>query len=64
MSFSNYEFVKLISKLIGGGLSSGHTVASLLRTPLVGKASWKNDLGITPIMDLTNSKFDQLQHYL
>ncbi len=41
ISRSNYEFVKLIIRLIGGGIPSSQTVESLLS-----EDSWKNVLGV------------------
>ncbi len=61
---SNDVSVKLIIRLIGGGLPSRKTVGSFFENPLAGEASWQNDLRIVTKMDLTNSQFDQHGHDL
>jgi hypothetical protein len=61
--FIGTKFVKLIIRLIGGGLAPySPTVGILMENPLVGKARQENDLSRAP-MDLTNSEFDEQLYY-
>ncbi len=47
---------------IGGGLATS-TQTVLIENPLIGEASWENDLSIV-LLDLTNSQFDEPLYYL